>query len=549
MYLHSALPFFHSTPLINEILRSTPHLKATKQEIVDFYATHEDSSERTEYIKSIFNNDYTELIINGDHRVGYKTYQNVLHLWEGSYAARTSQGYYDWGVIAGHFGSMILLNEFIDEPPALPSVQQQITLIEQAENDKSSAFSIPQEVIDTVLQQGSGVQDGKYRIYMQFQKNASAKENADFLKNEYGIGGREPALTGTDIHEWHDDKGITLTSRKIMGPDAKIVLPWSKVQKRIGELIAADRYLNRKEKEHLPVYEKEQEERRQLLAEEAYAREILNHEPASSKPELPSRENAHYVFSLGDTVYLGADEYEILSFDNNTVYLRDTQFPLFSQELARSDFDRMLRENPLNDHLIAPEQPAEVKTETLSPRGLYQTYLPEMIKRVQNDEVYSYLRDRDTDADSAKRELDTAIDRIVLSMKKEHPDFYEAYTNLSQFKEWFREDVFQRTYQDYLTEKRDSVTLHANDPDAPEWTREIDDVSTTSEDNIVTTDKDSESEKPDVESDLKLPDSQTEEAEKKPAEKEISIGMEFSIADRRYVIDTINEEAGTISFH
>lgn len=311
-----SLPFFHSTPLINEILRSTPHLKATKQEIVDFYATHEDSSERTEYIKSIFNNDYTELIINGDHRVGYKTYQNVLHLWEGSYAARTSQGYYDWGVIAGHFGSMILLNEFIDEPPALPSVQQQITLIEQAENDKSSAFSIPQEVIDTVLQQGSGVQDGKYRIYMQFQKNASAKENADFLKNEYGIGGREPALTGTDIHEWHDDKGITLTSRKIMGPDAKIVLPWSKVQKRIGELIAADRYLNRKEKEHLPVYEKEQEERRQLLAEEAYAREILNHEPASSKPELPSRENAHYVFSLGDTVYLGADEYEILSLRN-----------------------------------------------------------------------------------------------------------------------------------------------------------------------------------------------------------------------------------------
>ncbi|MEN3003346.1 MAG: hypothetical protein WKR96_03175 [Dehalobacterium formicoaceticum] len=106
-------------------------MKATKQEIVDFYAVHEDSNERTEYIKNIFNNDYTELIINGNHHVGYKTYQNVLHLWEGSYAARTSQSYYDWGVIAGHFGSMILLGEFLDEPLALPSVQQQITLIEQ----------------------------------------------------------------------------------------------------------------------------------------------------------------------------------------------------------------------------------------------------------------------------------------------------------------------------------------------------------------------------------------------------------------------------------
>lgn len=546
-----SLPFFHSTPLINEILRSTPHLKATKQEIADFYAVHEDSSERTEYIKSIFNNDYTELVINGDHRVGYKTFQNVLHLWEGSYAARTSQSYYDWGVIAGHFGSMILLNEFLDEPPALPSMQQQITLIEQAEDEKSSAFSISQEVIDVVLQQGSGVQDGKYRIYMQFQQNASAKENADFLKDEYGIGGRTPALTGTDIHEWHDDKGITLTSGKIIGPDAKIVLPWTKVQKRIGELIVADRYLNRKEKEHLPIYQQEIEERRQLLAEETYARGILNREPAPSEPEPQSRENAHYAFSLGDTIYLGANEYEILSFDDSTVYLRDTQFPLFSKELTRSDFERMLRENPLNDHLIATQETnavaAEEKTETPSPRKLYQTYLPEMVKRVQNDEVYSYLRDRDTDADSAKRELDTAIDRIVLSMRGEHSAFYEAYTSLPQFKEWFSEDVFQRTYQDYLTAKKDSITLHADDPDAPEWAQGIGDATTTPEDDIVTTDKGSESEKPDVEPDLKLPDRQTGGTKKKPAEKEISVGMEFSYEDRRYIIDTINEEAGTVS--
>ena len=309
---------------------------------MDFYAAHEDSNGRTEYIKSIINDDYTEVMIHGEHRVGYKTHQNVLHLCEGSYAARTSQSYYDWGVIAGHFGSMILLNEFLDEPTAFPLMQQQITLIEQAEDEKSSAFSIPQEAIDTVLRQGSGVQDGKYRIYLHYQQNASAKENADFLKNEYGIGGRAPVLTGTDIHEWHDGKGITLTSGKIMGPDAKIVLPWSKVQKRLGELIAADRYLSNKEKEYLPVYEQQMEERRQQLAEQAYAREILNREPTpSEKPEPPSRENAHYAFSLGDTVYLGADEYEIFSFEGGKVLLRDVSFPLFSKELARADFDRV----------------------------------------------------------------------------------------------------------------------------------------------------------------------------------------------------------------
>lgn len=550
-----SLPFFHSTPLINEILRSTPHLKATKQEIADFYATNEDSSERTEYIKSIFNNDYTELLVGENQHVGYKTYQNVLHLWEGSYTARTTQGYYDWGVIAGHFGSMILLNEFLDKPSALPSMQQQITLIEQAKDEKSSAFSISQEVIDVVLQQGSGVQDGKYRIYLQFQQNADTKKNADFLKKEYGTGGRAPALTGTDIHEWHDGKSITLTSGKIIGPDAKLVLPWVKVQKRLGELIAADRYLNRKEKERLPVYQQEQEERRQQLAEQAYAREILNREPAPTEPKPLSRENAHYAFSLGDTVYIGADEYEVFSFDESAVYLRDTQFPLFGKELLRNDFDRMLRENPLNDHLMtteqeaptAPaEQPAE-KEQTHTPRTLYRTYLPELVNRVQQDEIFPYLRDRDTDPDSAKQELDSALDRIALSMQEEHPAFYEAYTILPQFREWLAEDVFQRTYQDYLTEKRDSVTLHADDPAAPEWVRATGDVIITREGDTVTIDSGGEDEKSYVEFDVELSDGQAGETEKQPAEKEIAVGVEFAIEDRRYVIDALNEEAGTVS--
>ena len=172
-----SLPFFHSSEKINEILRTAPHLKATKQEIIDFYASRTDIKERTDYIKSIFNNDYTEILIGEDNqRVGYKTYQNVLHLWEGSYGNKTSQSYFDWGVIAGHFASMILLNEFLEDPPGFPSEQHQIAMIDQAEEEKSSAFFIPQESIDAVLQLGSGIQAGKYRIYLQFRKNASPKE-------------------------------------------------------------------------------------------------------------------------------------------------------------------------------------------------------------------------------------------------------------------------------------------------------------------------------------------------------------------------------------
>ncbi|MFA7462920.1 MAG: N-6 DNA methylase, partial [Anaerovoracaceae bacterium] len=240
-------------------------------------------------------------------------------------------------------------------------------------------------------------------------------------------------------------------------------------------------------------------------------------------------------------------EYEILSFDDSTVQLRDTRYPLLIKELPREAFEQILQDNPLNDHLIAPEQPAEEKTETPSPRTLYRTYLPEIVGRVRTDEIYPYLRDRDTDPDSAKQELDAAIDRIVLSMREEHPDFYEAYTSLPQFQEWLHEDVYQRTYQDHLADSRDSIAIHADDPGAPEWARETGDITITRESDTVTIGSSGEGEKHDVELDLELPESQTEQEEKEQAEKEIAAGMELSIENRHYIIDAIDEEAGTVS--
>lgn len=400
-----------------------------------------------------------------------------------------------------------------------------------------------------MLCRGTGFQDGKFRVYLHYREQHTPKETIDFLKREYGTGGGTHIFTdGTQGNTWHDGEGITITKDSIAEPDTKIILPWAKVQKRIGELIAADRYLNSKEKERLPAYQQQMEERRRHLAEEAYAREILNREPAPAEPKLPaSKDTVKYAFHLGDTVYLGTEEYEILSFDGGTVQLRDTRYPLFIKELPREAFERMLRDNPLNDHLIAPEQPAEEKTEIPSPRALYRTYLSEIVGRVRTDEIYPYLRDRDTDPDSAKRELDVAIDRIVLSMREEHPDFYEAYTSLPQFREWLHEDVFQRIYQDHLADSRDSITIHADDPGAPEWARETSGITIPRKDNTVTIESSGEGEKHDVELDLELPESQTEQEEKEPAEKEIAAGMELSIEDRRYAIDAIDEEAGTVS--
>ena len=359
-----SLPFFGGDDTIREILGTTPHLSASKEEIKDFFERNTNNSDRTEYVKSIFNNDYTELTLEDGRTVGYKTFQNVLHLWEGSYNNRTAQSYYDWGVIAQHFEAMRLLGELSDEIKPLPSTDSQLSLIEssQAEEKKPSAFTFSQEIIDAVLTRGSGVSEGKMRIYEQFNKSLSAKENADFLKNEYGWGGSYPVIIGAGIDENHDGKGITLS--KGFGNGApKLTFKWNQVEKRIGELIRMDRYLNPKEKEQYPKWLEKQEERRAELAEQQRNREILSSAPPETENNDVETE-ARYEYHLGDTVYIGASEYEILSFDDERVMLYDTEMPLFNKEFERSEFDRKVRENPMNEHLRVTVLPAAEKADT-----------------------------------------------------------------------------------------------------------------------------------------------------------------------------------------
>ena len=367
-----SLPFFGRDEVINEILRTTPHLSASLEEIKDYYERNPDNKDRTEYIKSIFNNDYTELTLEDGRTVGYKTFENVLHLWEGKYDSRTAQSFYDWAVIARHFEAMRLLGELSDSIKPLPSMDGQMTFIldGRAEEKKTSAFTFSQEIIDAILANGSGFSEGKMRIYEQFEKSLSAKENADFLKNEYGWGGSYPVIIGAGIDESHDGKGITIT-KGIGKEKPHITLSWSQVEKRIGELIRTDRYLNPKEKERYPQWLESQEERRAKIEETKRNREILSNAPPEQEVELAEKEpeeaeisqDVKYEYHLGDKVYIGASEYEILSVDDERVMLYDYDVPLFNKEFSRTEFDRKVRENPMNEHLIVKEEPAEERNE------------------------------------------------------------------------------------------------------------------------------------------------------------------------------------------
>ncbi len=130
-----------------------------------------------------------------------------------------------------------------------------------------------------------------------------------------------------------------------------------------------DRYLNPKEKEHYPQWLESQEERRAKIEETKRNREILSNAPpeqelAEKEPEEAEiSQDVKYEYHLGDKVYIGAFEYEILSVDDERVMLYDYDMPLFNKEFSRTEFDRKVRENPMNEHLIVKEEPAEERNE------------------------------------------------------------------------------------------------------------------------------------------------------------------------------------------
>lgn len=246
---------------VSVLLSNTQNLKVSKNDIKEFYKTHLNIDERTEYIKQAFNDAYTEIVVD-DTRLGYKTYENVLHLWKDSYTNRTAEVYYNWNTVAEYIEGLIMVNEFNDLHKPLPSYDDQMQLL-QVEAANAPTFSFSQEIIDYALQGGGNVHQSKMRIYNQFEKSLSSQENIKFLKNEYGWGGSSSIHIGTGVGIDYDGKGIKLR-RGYKENDPEILIPWHKVEKRISELIKADRYLNSKEKEQYSNWLKQKELEKQL---------------------------------------------------------------------------------------------------------------------------------------------------------------------------------------------------------------------------------------------------------------------------------------------
>lgn len=325
---------------INQILSTTPHLRKSNKEIKDFIQNEKDVTKRAEYLKGIFNKDYTGVIVD-DQMYGYKTFDNGILFWKGNFLSKDTESFVSWEDLTYHYDAMILLNQLNDRIEPLPSVTDQLSFIDENSEKSVSDLEFTQEFVDRYLTEQH--RDTKFSIYEQFSKSLSTENNINYLKNLYGISGATSTIKGAGIGVNTDYKGVRFNRGYFDASAKEQLFKWNYIEKRIKTLIHEDRYLNSKELEEYTKWLDEKDQEREFIeASNNLAEKII---------EEPTEEKYEYQYHLGDRVYIGADEYEILSIGISNVVLYDFRYPLFNREMSKEEFDRKVQENPANDHL------------------------------------------------------------------------------------------------------------------------------------------------------------------------------------------------------
>ena len=393
----NGIEYFYHDKQKNELIRT--YLSLHTDEIAAFYESHSDSKERSDFIMSFFNSAPYEMTLSNGVKAGFEAYSDAVRLWCDD-GTELREAWERWFQIERSVYGMILLEEWTKpQTLLLPSVDNQLDFLDM--KVKNGVLPLPQAAVDYVLGAGSGFSEGKMRIYRQFTESLSKEDNIRFLKNEYGTGGGSDAIPGTGYWESHNAKGIEISDHYSV-PERQTLLKWNYVEKRISELIKIDRYLNAKEKEMYPQWLDK------MLLEETERVEVkTNREILSLEPK-----EYRYEYHLGDMVYLGANEYTILSVDEEKVILNDSKFPLFNKEIYRAEFDRKVKENSMNNHLRVEIRPVQEEAKETTNKLLYQDYAEIKEKNPDNILLYQvgdFFEAMNDDAMTASQALDLTL--------------------------------------------------------------------------------------------------------------------------------------------
>ena len=242
-------------------------LKYKKQQIELFFSVHLDEQERAEYLKSAYQDRFTEIIADGQ-RLGYRPQEDGLLMWEGAYLSRTKESVFSWDLVAGWTARLIDKKEYFIQTdiPRLPTQEgQQMSLFDFAAFQQPartegaaqpSVFShpaLPQQVIDEALCIGSNHKHSRLIICAYFKKDKP--DNARFLAEHYGENGAGFYLNGKKYALWYNAEGIRIAEGESARRSSAALIPWEQAAARIRELLDLGRYMPQSELDQVDRYE------------------------------------------------------------------------------------------------------------------------------------------------------------------------------------------------------------------------------------------------------------------------------------------------------
>ena len=236
-------------------------LKYKKQQIELFFSVHSDQQERADYLKSAYQDRYTEIIADGQ-RLGYKPQEDGLLMWEGSYLSRTKDSVFSWDLVARWTAQLIDKKEYFIQTDIrqLPTQEsQQMTLFDFSSFGSSTPsegeqqrFLFPrqelsQQVIDEAMCIGANDQNSRLIICAYFKKDKPLEDNAQFLMEHYGENGAGFYLDSRKYSIWYNAEGIHVAEGETAQRTAATLIPWEQAAKRIRELLDLGRYMPQSE--------------------------------------------------------------------------------------------------------------------------------------------------------------------------------------------------------------------------------------------------------------------------------------------------------------
>ena len=233
-------------------------LKYKKQQIELFFSVHPDEQERAEYLKSAYQDRFTEIIADGQ-RLGYRPQEDGLLMWEGAYLSRTKESVFSWDLVAGWTARLIDKKEYFIQTdiPRLPTQEgQQMSLFDFAAFQQPSVFphpALPQQVIDEALCIGSNHKHSRLIICAYFKKDKP--DNARFLAEHYGENGAGFYLNGKKYALWYNAEGIRIAEGESARRSSAALIPWEQAAARIRELLDLGRYMPQSELDQVDRYE------------------------------------------------------------------------------------------------------------------------------------------------------------------------------------------------------------------------------------------------------------------------------------------------------